>query len=214
MSISRGVITLVFDDGYQHIYERIVPFLNSLHLSAVFAVPLQVDSIEGLPTTPWQTWKIIEKDGHEIAAHGISHTALSKLSANNLQQELVTPAQTLSSSTLIYPGGDYNEHIKIETKKLYSAARSVHFGLETIPPKDPYTLRTWNTTKDNFSVIKANLYALQAVITNRWLIETFHIIDDNAEQSHAISYRDFVRHITFISKLPVEIKTIKQVIHP
>ncbi len=213
----RGVITFVFDDGYEHIYSDIVPLLESHSMRGVFAIPLESAHIQqttNLPTKSWQDWKHIESRGHEIAAHSISHTDLTTCDAAKLLKELQEPAQTLNAKTLIYPGGAYNEAVLTEVKKLYSAARTAKRGFNPLPPTTLFELNTWNFTRDNFTVFKANMLAVWAYLTNSWLIETYHIVSDDAPADivHAISKKDFIDHIKFVSRLPLRNKTISDVI--
>jgi len=74
-------------------------------------------------------------------------------------------------------------------------------------------LKTYNFTRRNFSVAKANLLASWAYLSNTWLIETYHLIDDNeTTYDHTVTLRDFTKHLSFITKLPINIATIDQVI--
>lgn len=210
----RGTVTLVFDDGYEVIYQNVLPLLNQLKIKGVFAVPLNsevIEQTEGRPTVPWPEWLKIKKDGHEIAAHGISHRDLTTLSANKLTQELSRPAEQLSASTLIYPGGAFNDVVKQEAAKYYQAARGTRHGLETLPPRDPMALKTHNFTRKNFSIHKANALAMWTWLTSSWLIETYHLVDDNeTARVHAVTLDAFKRHLSFIKDLPVRITTIQE----
>lgn len=210
----RGVITLVFDDGYQVIYDQVVPLLNELKIPGVFAVPLDhevIKRMEDRPTVPWQRWVEVGQN-HEIAAHGISHRSFTTLDARELHEELAAPAKTLSAKTVVYPGGAVNIAVAKAAAAYYNAGRSTTFGIETLPPSNRMQLKTINYTKNNFSLLKANLRALWACLASRWLIETYHIVDDQErEKVHAVRLQDFRRHLLFLRWLPVEIKTIAAV---
>lgn len=199
-----GFISLVFDDGYEHILNEIVPTLDRLNLPGVFAIPLQ---------EAWTKWLPLRRRGHEIAAHSVSHVDLTHLTGESLDRELREPQIRLNATTLIYPGGAVNDSICAQAAIYYHAARTVSRGLETIPPRDPLRLKTFNWSQRNWSLWKANLLALYAVVTGRWLIETFHAISD-APQSplHTVPRREFIRHISFLKRLGLPVKTIKAVI--
>lgn len=212
----RGVITLVFDDGYEVIYRNILPLLNELKIKGVFAVPLNSEVIqqtESRPTVAWPEWFKVKKDGHEIAAHGISHRSLPTLSADELTQELSLPAQQLSASTLIYPGGAFNDLVKKEASQYYSAARSTRRGIETLPPRDPMALKTYNFTRHNFNVHKVNALATWTWLRGGWLIETYHLVDNTEKECvHAVTLDAFKRHLYFIKDLPIRIGTMQEVL--
>lgn len=209
-----ATLTLVFDDGYQHIFDTVLPELNRRHLSGVFAVPLDgkaVAASEHLPTTPWESW-LLHAHGHEIAAHSSSHRDLTTLSDDELIRELAEPATKLGATTLIYPGGAYDARVIAAARQHYTAARTVRYGFATIPPHDWYQLQTVNYTRSNWSLLRANARVLWAILTNRWLIETYHIVSDTiTDGQHSVSLSDFKRHLDFIARVPIAVKTIKQV---
>lgn len=212
---TRGVITFVFDDGYKAVYDEVLPLLAKYSVRAVFAVPLEPkgSTIEGQKISSPEKWKQVgKKYGHEIAAHGITHKNLTKLSDTALSEELMAPATTFNATTLVYPGGAFDARVQAEAKKVYSAARSVLFGLETLPPKHMFALKTLNFTRKNFSVARANMYALLAFLQNKWLIETYHMVSSQPSAlTHSVLLSDLESHLDFITSLPIAIKTIKEV---
>jgi len=213
---SRGIITLVFDDGYQKVFSDILPLLDNHKIPAVFAITLQIDQLVQETSqnfTNWQQWQqVAATSSHEIAAHSLTHTDLTKLDKTSLQQQLLQPATTLGASTLVYPGGAFNNQVISVAKKNYQAARTLKRGFNSLNPADPYTLKTFNYTRHNFSPGKANFRALYAWLTNSWLIETYHLVDESTPITHSVKLSDFKRHINFISRLPISFKTIRQVI--
>ncbi|MEX2054858.1 MAG: polysaccharide deacetylase family protein, partial [Candidatus Andersenbacteria bacterium] len=137
----RGMVTFVFDDGYQAVFEEVVPLLDQYHLPAVFAVPLQSEVVarsEGEPTLPVQKWLTLTGAGHEIAAHSVSHRNLTTLSPTELATELAEPARELQATTLVYPGGAHNETVVQAAKQFYKAARTVERGFERKRPTNPW----------------------------------------------------------------------------
>lgn len=208
----RGAITLVFDDGYTPVFEQVVPLLNKYQIPAVFAVPIETDNLSresGVPITPWQDWLSLESKGHEIAAHSVTHTDLTTLNDQQLTDELSFPADKLRASTLIYPGGAHNEQVINHTRNFYKAARTVTKGFAQLPPKNPFTLPTYNFTKHNYSPLKANILALYAWLTDSWLVETYHLVDKEASNmQHSVLLKDFSKHLNFITRLPIKIGTI------
>lgn len=218
MTWQRGAVTLVFDDGYQHVYDNVVPILNRYNIKAVFALPLetkQLSTEQPAPLMPWPKWLHLREQGHEIAAHGIMHQDLTKISTSELMNELILPAEKLSATTLVYPGGAVNDRVATAAKKHYLAARSTKHGFESIRPSNLMQLKTYNFTRNNFSTAKANLLVLFAYLTNNWLIETFHIIDNQeTEAVHAVNLSEFERHVRFLSKLSIRTETICEMVAP
>jgi len=214
--MTRGAVTLVFDDGYEHIYQHVVPLLSQTGLPGVFAIPLTDANIryrDRIKLRPWRDWLSIKESGHEIASHSSLHQDLTKLSPAQLEEDLLTSARQLGATTLVYPGGAVNQQVKQISKKYYTAARTVHHGFEKNPPLDPMQLSTFDFTRDNFSVWKANLLALYAWASDSWLIETYHIVDNQeTEATHTVKLDHFKQHIGFLAKLPIQKVTISQMI--
>lgn len=214
---SRGVITLVFDDGYEKVYENVLPILRELNMPAVFALPTNDKTIKQTTISkikPWPEWTHINQDGHEIAAHSVSHIDLTGFNQDELGLQLAQPAKQLNATTIVYPGGAHNDAIVKKARQYYSAGRTVLKGFEKIPPVDPMRLHTYNFTKNNFTVAKANILALWASLTNNWLIETYHMVDNNETNLlHTVRTDQLKKHLSFIKKLPLSVKTIQQVIN-
>ena len=213
--MKRGRITFTFDDGYEAVYQNALPLLEKYKFPGVFAIPLnyqKVELTEHAAIRPWQKWLEIKNRGHEIAAHSVNHISLTHRSPIDLDIELKEPKEKLGATTLVYPGGAFDEAVVEATKKYYSAARTVVRAFEGIPPDNNFHLKSYNWTRRNFSVGKANLLALWAYLTNSWLIETFHMVDDNDTRLvHTVRTQDLDKHLQFVSKLPIHVKTISQV---
>lgn len=212
----RGVITFVFDDGYERVYQNAVPLLNKYNLKGVFALPIngkKLERNEHRTIRPWQNWLDVKQRGHEIASHSVSHTNITRLDSVSLEQELQESKNSLQATTFVYPGGALNDDVVRAVSKHYTAARTVIRGFETLPPKNLWQLRSFNWRRTNFSPWKANLLALWAYLTNSWLIETFHMVDDNDTQmAHTVRTRNLDKHLAFVAKLPVTVKTIHETI--
>lgn len=213
---TRGCVSLVFDDGYSHIFDNIVPLLQQHKLPATFAISLDNGTLAtqtGLPFTPWEKWLTLPPDHFEIAAHTIHHTDLTRLSLTELEIELKEPAEKLKATTVVYPGGASNDSVMATAQKYYLAGRTTRRGFETLPPHTPMHLHAFNFTRANFSPFKANILALWAYLTNSWLIETYHIITDQPTKlKHAVNQADFTHHLKFLTRLPVSVRTIRDVI--
>lgn len=215
----RGVITLVFDDGYERVHQNVVPLLDRYHLPAVFALTLNAPKLARNKAfrklRPWQQWLHLRNRGHEIAAHSITHPDLTQISDAQLDQELRQPVSMLQATTLVYPGGAFNDRVVQQASRYYTAGRTIARGFETLPPQDVMRLKSKNYSRNNFTVARANLLALWAWLTNSWLIETYHMIDDDDQQMvHTVKTKEFARHLAFVNRLPVTVKTIQQVIQP
>lgn len=222
--VKRGIVTLVFDDGYRAVFERVLPLLRRHGIRAVFAVPVDtalLERTEDAPVAPLAEWKrVCVADGHELAAHGVTHAALPTLSDADLSHELTAAREATDASTLVYPGGAHDSRVVNAARLLFHAARTVHPGFEQLPPQDPLTLHSFVSTRENFATWRWNLRALWAWLTNRWLIETHHNVafgngawSTGHRKRHTIPLEALERHLRFLRWLPIRIATIRDVLH-
>ena len=213
----RGAISFVFDDGYEHIYKNVLPILESVNIPAVISVTLKGETFGDsthVPRRPWQDWLNIRNNGHEIASHTVSHKDLKTLSTHELEFELGDSAKALGASTIVYPGGGISDDIIKIASKYYTAGRGIIHGFEPLTPENPMQLHTLNYRSDNFSVLKANLYAFMAFLKNQWIIETYHVVSDSEPDiHHCVKLADFKRHINFVKELPINATTIANLIN-
>lgn len=213
----RGVVTIVFDDGYEAVYKNVLPLLRKLRMRGVFAIPIdghRVAKTELRAVVPWRDWLEIKKEGHEIASHSVGHPNLTMVDNQSLTEELRQSHELLGASTLVYPGGAVDERVVEEAKKYYSAGRTVHYGIEHLPPREPMRLKSYNFSKNNFSVTKANSLALCAWLRKGWLIETYHMVNEReSSMVHEVRRADLEKHLKFLQKIPIEIKTIQEVMN-
>ena len=210
-----GVLSLTFDDGYRHILDDIVPFLDEADLPGVFAIPIDrsaVETTEGLAVAAVSEWLDRAGDKHELAAHGASHQPLTKLQGEELVAELEKPHQALNASSLVYPGGAHDDSVVAIAEQYYTVARTTDYGFESRRPTDLMRLKTFNYKRTNWSLFKANVRVLWAWLTNRWLIETYHIVDDSSAAAYAVPLSDFKKHVRFIQRLGIPVRTLSQAV--
>lgn len=215
--MSRGFLSLVFDDGYQDVFQHVLPLLRQREIHATFAVPVETERVaqtHGVPITPLHAWKeACASDGHELAAHGVTHRPLTTLSDQELTQELRGSKAATGATTLVYPGGAVDERVQREAAQMFRVARTTQWGTESLPPQDPYALRTLNATGKNFRTWKFRPRELHSVLTNSWIIETFHRVTRTPKDLHDVSLDDFTAHLSWLSHLPLRIATIRDVMH-
>lgn len=213
--MSRGVISFVFDDGYAEIMTDALPLLEKYGFKATIAVPVETSKValtEKTAVAPLAEWKkYCLAHGHELSAHGVNHIPLSTLSDEAIEHELRESKNQTGATTLIYPGGSFNERAKKIAEKYFVAARTTKRGWNTIPPKDVFALNTFNATQKNFSVWKWNIWALKAWLDNSWLIETYHHVN-HKDSLHSVKLSVLEAHLKFLRRLPVQFATIAEVV--
>lgn len=145
-------IVLSFDDGYRSMYDTVLPLLLAREMQATFFLyPSKFNTPTGL--TP-EMVADLANNGMEIGSHTSTHKDLTKISANQLEKELVDSKNYLQEVTgkpidfLCYPAGRFNEQVIQESKKAgYLAAVTTQMG-KAKNKQDPFQ---WKRIRINYS---------------------------------------------------------------
>ncbi len=132
----HNVFTLTFDDGYEDIQEAL-SFLASKKMSALIFIPTQYIGKNNIwnhkatyianALTEDQIRDCLAM-GHIIGSHGVLHQCLTKLNAQELQQELRESKKYLNerfNETIryfAYPYGFHNTQVRQQVSHFYDAA--------------------------------------------------------------------------------------------
>jgi len=212
---NKGIVSLVFDDGYKETYENVLPLLAYFSFKGTFAIAVQQEKIaqsEKISTLPCDVWLEIKKEGHEIASHTVSHEDLATLINAKKIFELEASQKKLQANTLVYPGGSFDEETKIISQRLYQAARTMKKGLNDLPPFDWYELKSYPWLRSTL-VLKMNLLSWYAYRKGLWLIESFHLISSREKKYRfCINPLKLRKHLKFLAKYKIPVKTIAEVV--
>lgn len=193
-SLTGGVVSLTFDDGWLSTYEHVVPLLDEKNFKGTFYI--YSDAMHGASQAEntWEgfmnTAQIVGLDdhGHEIGAHSRTHSDLSTPSAN-LMAEIagnksdLLAAGVTSVTTFAYPFGAYNDSIIDALQDAgFVGARStdddVGYNNENT---NPYILQIKRATKDT-TIPEVQEWIDEAQRSNRWLVIMFHEITNTPAQ--------------------------------
>lgn len=154
-----AALSLTFDDGLLDQYTLAYPELKKRNLRATFAVigskvggvvRSKQDRVDGTDGTPCMTWAMLREmadNGQEIASHGWAHQSVTRLSATELEQELmrndsVIEAETgQRAATFVYPGNNKSEETVAICEKGRVGSRTFQIsfgGKRTIPYMKKY----------------------------------------------------------------------------
>ena len=113
--LPERTVVLTFDDGYASHFDVVAPLLLRYHFSGTFFVAVDLVSKAGHMT--WEQLRKLVFLGMEIGSHGVSHTPLTRLSRQDLQEELVTSKRMLEQQlgipirAIAAPRGFWNETV-------------------------------------------------------------------------------------------------------
>lgn len=169
--------------------------------------------------------------GNEIGGHTVLHPYLTEVSTDEATREICDSRDTLLSwgfpvTDFDYPHSASNATIEGIAKQCgYNSARSDGEltspdgclsgcpDAETIPPADPYLIRSPDSILDTWTVPQ-----IESVVTNAenngggWINLIFHHICDNACDPYSITPANLDAVLTWLQTQPVTIEPINQVI--
>ncbi|MEP6675982.1 MAG: polysaccharide deacetylase family protein [Ferruginibacter sp.] len=144
---------ITFDDGYYSLYKHALPLLKKYNFTATLFLTtgaVNQNNFNGLPfiypdslpvkdrPLTWNEIKEMHRNGWSVQSHSITHADNSKLSAQELSNELklsrAAIEQELQQSVMHYafPFGKYSsESLKFVEASGYASAFTVHPGLCT-----------------------------------------------------------------------------------
>ena len=150
-----------FDDGYHSLFVHAAPLLKkygfaaTLYLTAAITGQNNFDAMQGVdPVTipagdrplSWQEVKEMAANGWSVQSHSVSHADHSRLSSDQMLQELNESKRIIEQQTgqpvhhYAFPFGKYNAAaLKMVKEAGYKSAATVHSGLCSATG-DPYRL--------------------------------------------------------------------------
>jgi peptidoglycan/xylan/chitin deacetylase (PgdA/CDA1 family) len=227
------VVSLSFDDGYAN--EAIGASLMESHgMRGTFYV--NSGSVGSSGEFSWAQLQALQAGGHEIGGHTVHHTDLTAVNSATAQQEVcddrtAITSHGLTAKSFAYPYGSYNATAESIVQGCgYTSGRAVG-GLvsengscsgcpyaETIPPRDPFGLRTPDSVRSTTPLSAIEGYVTQAQAHGGgWVPLVFHQVCDgcssySVSQSTLAAFLDWLQIQTQSSTADTSVKTVGQVI--
>lgn len=146
---------MMFDDGYQTVYDEALPVLQRYGLSATVFLTVgnretgnpagRLPSLEGRSMLSWQEIREMQRAGIAFGAHTCTHPDLTRLPTHQVETEvgdskaIIEDALGTSVSCFAYPYGRYDRRVAEIVRRHFVCACSDKLGLIT-RRSDPYTL--------------------------------------------------------------------------
>ena len=195
----KTVVTFTFDDAYKDQWLYAAPLMRAHQFTGTYYV-ITVDPNDGKPCCmSWTQLDTLHSQGNDIASHTASHPDdLTTLTATQLKQQICGSRQELIShgipdpESFAYPDGIYNSTVRAIAQQCGYVSARQGGGIsqynttpgppyaETIPPRDPYALRTIavdGAAHEKLSDLQSFVNAA-AANGGGWLPITFHDVCD------------------------------------
>lgn len=217
------LISVTFDDGWESVYKIAMPELQKTGIHTTEYVLTGTETYPGYMS--WDQIKAVQKAGHEIACHSVSHPDLTTLDDQDLQKQLLGCKSTLSKEIgqpvldFASPYGSYNSHTIDAIKKDYGSQRNINGviadGISDADINLPSNFDRYNiigvTVRRETTVAQLQQLIDYARARNGWLVLTYHQADDGPSQ-YGIDPNAMNKQLAYLSQAPVRIVTISQVI--
>jgi peptidoglycan/xylan/chitin deacetylase (PgdA/CDA1 family) len=222
------VVSLTFDDGVLDQYTNALPVLQQYGMHGTFYIVSGYIGVNSAYMT-LPDLQAIYSAGNEIAGHTVLHPYLTHLTADEATREVCDSRDTLLNwgfpvTDFAYPYSDTNAAVENTVQQCgYNSARmsedlkgpySCLSGCpltESIPPADPYSIRTPDSLQDNWTLSDLENLVTNAESRGGWLPIVFHHICDNDCNQYSISTADFSAFLAWLQAQNVSVQTVNQV---
>lgn len=205
---NRGLVTLVFDDGYEENITTAIPIMDSYGFKTTQCTATQF--IEGNST---QVAKIqsLANSGHEICSHTVNHPALPYISNTDVVYELTHAQSFLQSitgqtvSNFASPFGSYNSAVNNTIAQYHTSHRTTDEGYNTADNFDKYRLKVQNMQQGT-SLAEFQGWVNKAKNEKLWLILVYHVVSPNPVGEFDTIQSDFNSQMSWLSSNGIVVK--------
>jgi peptidoglycan/xylan/chitin deacetylase (PgdA/CDA1 family) len=227
-AVTSTVVSLTFDDGSASQYSTL-SMLSARGMTGTYYVNSAMVGSSSYYMT-WSQLHDLYNAGNEIGGHTLHHTNLTTLSTAEATTEVCDDRANLISNgfspvtSFAYPNAASNTSVEQIVQGCgYSSGRTVGnvtgtTYAETIPPRDPYYLRTPEPATSSTS-----LADLETTVTNAeshgggWVILVFHgICDNNCTSTNSLSPSIFTAFLDWLQPRSANgtvVRTVGQVMN-
>ncbi len=214
-AIQKGKICIMFDDGFNGVWNYAKPALDKYGFRAV--VPVIRDLIGTSSFMTMEQLKILYDNGWDIVTHG--QRDLTTMTREQLATELDYNKQILidngfvrSAKHYVSHQGRYNDLALEEIKKRFITHRTTEFRYVTLPVADKY--RLGNVGGNNADINQLKVYADTAEKNKVVAMINWHqIVESSATGNEGIAsvFREFV---DYIASKNVDVVTLSDIFNP
>jgi len=202
------LVCLFFDDAFKNQYEAALPVLLEYNYKATFGVITDYigtgrDLMEYMGAGELED---LAKYGMDIASHTKTHAELTKLSDEQLREEIIESKKDLEGmgfevSTLVYPYYEWDERaIKYAITANYTCARcgwtkdSVYMPT-TNDTKARYHVTAWQISNQDMNSFKL---IVDKAGPNSVVCLTYHLISDEGPETTSTPIANFKEQMAYL----------------
>ncbi len=208
---SHGMVTFAFDDGWRSQLDAAIALKESGYSGSFYLAPGLIGAQHYLSI---QDVLMLPCLGMDIAAHSMTHVPLTKLSLDELYQELTQSKHFLeqlgcsSISHLAAPYGLCNAQVIDAARNIYASHRGTREGFNT-PFCDVFNIKIKCITN------KTSLARIRKLVTwaqraRVWLVLSFHEISDTPTDIYNITPQNFAKLLQFLRENRITVCTVDE----
>lgn len=222
-----AVISLTFDDGVEDQYTNALPILQQYGMHGTFYIISGYVGVNSAYMTLPQV-QAIYNAGNEIAGHTVLHPYLTQLTTDEATREICQGRDTLLNwgfpvTDFAYPYSDYNSAVEGIVQQCGFNSGRLDEDLkgpfscgdcdpaESIPPADPYAIRTPDSVQTNWTLASLKSVVTQAEKAGGWMPLVFHHVCDNNCDLYSVSTSTFSAFLAWLQTQNVSVQTVNQV---
>ncbi len=209
----RGRVSLRFDDGHRDTTITTSNILRGPGYKGSYYIVTDRVGRSGIVTA--QDVVNLDKVGHEVGGHTLTHADLTTLSLATAEREINLCRDALLSwgvrsvTTFAYPFGSYNATVRQLTKEAgYAAACGTGSGLNDKATLDPYALKG-TSIRSSMTVDNVKAMIDQALLENKWLILTFHHVDSTVSE-YSVTPAYFQQVVNYLVSKNAQVVTVRE----
>lgn len=216
---SQPIISVTFDNGWRSVYDTALPLLQRYGIRTTqYVVPATFTYPDYMSKEHIIS---LQRAGHEIGAHTMTHADLAKLDHAKTVEELTVSKAALSDIAKIRdfaaPYGSFNQENVASIKQLYRSNRGsdtertfdVNHHIMTLQNFDSYNLHAYVVTQET-SLDEIRELTRSVMKRKGWLILVYHQVD--ARNSYAVSPEALEAQLKFLHESPVRIAPVGAVL--
>jgi peptidoglycan/xylan/chitin deacetylase (PgdA/CDA1 family) len=217
----QPLISVTFDDGYETTYQDSLPILQK---HGIHSTQYILSGVENNPLyLNWAQVKAIQKAGHEIGCHTVTHPDLTTVSQQELMHQLTDCKKTMehelgtSVTDFASPYGAENAQTLADIKKVFASQRNVYGDSSNgVTNVDVNTAKKFKpndiigmTVKHDTSLAEIQALVDFTIKNNGWLVLTYHQADDGASK-YALDTSKLDDQMNLLEHTQVRIVTVHQ----
>lgn len=215
------VLTITFDDGWESVYANALPVMQEYGITSTqYIIPGEFRNPAYLSKAQVHS---LQKAGHEIGSHTVSHKNLTEISGEQLAFEIATSKEMLEkdfgpTKDFASPLGAQNDTSTAVVKKHYRSQRNTKGDPKVVGPEDVNTRDNYNqydiiayTVRLNTTLADITNLIEYAKANNAWLVLTYHQVD-HSKAGYSVTPKQFKEQMRLIWNQDIRTQTMGQVL--